>query len=198
MIFRRETGYPFKVIVMTENLKTSLRQEMIRKRDHLNALDRNREELFINQELIKIVQKTEIASVHTFLPMGNELNIYPFIQDCLDKKIMVVVPKTLKKPQLQHLILHSLDQLKDGPFNTQHPAEEIPFDGHYNLIIVPGLAFDKAFNRLGYGGGYYDNFLKNNLLTFTLGVCFSFQFLETVPTEPHDIKLNGVLYGSLE
>lgn len=183
---------------MAADLKTSLRKDMIQKRDQLNDLERNKEELFINQELMKIVQKTEISSVHTFLPMGSELNIYPFIQDCLNKNITVVVPKILQKPMLQHLILHSLDELKDGSFHTRYPTEEIPYQGLYNLIVVPGLAFDKAFNRLGYGGGYYDNFLKNNLPTFTLGVCFSFQFIDMVPIEPHDIKLNGVLYGSLE
>ena len=170
---------------------------MIYERDHLDALGKITEETYINQELIKIASKAEISTVHTFLPIGSEINIYPFIQDCLNNDITVVVPKTLKSPQLQNLILHSLDDLKTGMFNTLSPINEVPYNGRFNLIIVPGLAYDKQFHRLGYGAGYYDHFIKNHLTTFTLGVCFSFQFIDSVPTEEHDISLNGVLYGSL-
>lgn len=60
-----------------------------------------------------------------------------------------------------------------------------------DLILVPGMAFDKDFNRLGRGKGYYDKILKQTR-AYKMGVCFDFQFLDSVPTEEHDVKMNGV------
>lgn len=60
-----------------------------------------------------------------------------------------------------------------------------------DLILVPGMAFDKDSNRLGRGKGYYDKILKQTR-AYKMGVCFDFQFLDSVPTEEHDVKMNGV------
>jgi len=66
------------------------------------------------------------------------------------------------------------------------------FEGKIDLVIVPGIAFDWQKNRLGRGKGFYDRFFeKNNLLK--IGVCFDFQFLETVPHSKHDIKMDIIV-----
>lgn len=61
-----------------------------------------------------------------------------------------------------------------------------------DLILVPGVAFDAAGNRLGRGKGYYDKILKQTK-AYKLGVCFDFQFLEQVPTEEHDVKMDRIV-----
>ena len=61
-----------------------------------------------------------------------------------------------------------------------------------DLIITPGVAFDKSGNRLGRGKAYYDKLLKSTN-AFKVGVCFNFQFLDWVPTDMHDIKMDLVL-----
>ena len=62
-----------------------------------------------------------------------------------------------------------------------------------DLVIVPGLAFDRAGVRLGRGKGYYDRWLEANPAVRTLGVCFKFQVLERIPAEPHDVCVNAIL-----
>ena len=62
-----------------------------------------------------------------------------------------------------------------------------------DLIVVPLLAFDKSKNRLGYGKGYYDKFLKKNKNITTIGVAFSFQKYNKITTSKHDVKLNYIL-----
>ena len=66
-----------------------------------------------------------------------------------------------------------------------------------DLIIIPGIVFDKNKNRIGFGGGYYDKFLyklkenhnKNNTkLPLIVAVCYDFQLLNSIPYEKHDIK----------
>ena len=62
----------------------------------------------------------------------------------------------------------------------------------FDLVIVPGVAFDRQGGRLGYGKGYYDRFLDQSL-AFRLALAFDFQLLETVPTEMHDVPMDGIL-----
>ena len=61
-----------------------------------------------------------------------------------------------------------------------------------DLILVPGVAFDASGNRLGRGKGYYDKILRQTD-AYKLGVCFAFQLLEQIPTEPHDVKMDRVV-----
>ena len=62
-----------------------------------------------------------------------------------------------------------------------------------SVILVPLLAFDKEKNRLGYGKGYYDRFLKKNKKITTIGVAFSFQRYNKITTSIHDVKLEYIL-----
>jgi len=79
-----------------------------------------------------------------------------------------------------------------GDFNILEPQNE-PYTGNFDLIVVPGVAFDRNGNRIGRGKGYYDRFLCKHLEVKRIGVCFDFQLVEEVPTEPNDIKMNKVI-----
>ena len=61
-----------------------------------------------------------------------------------------------------------------------------------DLIIVPGVAFSKKGERLGYGGGFYDRFLEHHKV-YTIGVAYDFQIMNSLPTEEHDRKLNEII-----
>ena len=66
-----------------------------------------------------------------------------------------------------------------------------------DLFVVPLLAYDRFRNRLGYGKGYYDRFLKkhrkSNRNFLTIGLAFSFQKYKKIPTSKHDVKLDYIL-----
>lgn len=61
-----------------------------------------------------------------------------------------------------------------------------------DLIIVPGVAFDRKQNRMGYGKGYYDRFLPK-VKAPKVGICFDFQLLDSIPTEDNDIKMDYIV-----
>ena len=65
----------------------------------------------------------------------------------------------------------------------------------FDLILVPGLAFDKSGARLGRGRGFYDRFLAG-ITGFRVGVCFDWQLVESVPVEAHDIRMDAVVTPS--
>lgn len=62
-----------------------------------------------------------------------------------------------------------------------------------NLIIVPGVAFDRKGNRMGRGRGFYDRMLKSTPNALKFGVAFDFQLLDDIPVEPHDVKMDRVI-----
>lgn len=176
-----------------EDQKKALRKEMFSKRAKLSEQLKRKFDQSICQGIWELIVTNEYKNVHCYLPMGSEIDIYPLIKRMLEENIKVITPKTLPKRTLQNLILNALDQLEKGVFGTSHPANGIEFTGKYDLIIVPGLAFDAVNFRLGYGGGYYDKFLAENASAHTLGICYPFQKKDKIPVETHDFKLDDVL-----
>jgi len=79
-----------------------------------------------------------------------------------------------------------------GDFHIPEPQNH-PYTGAFDLIVVPGMAFDKEGHRLGRGRGYYDRFLAQHPNTYTIGLCFDFQLLPLVPSEPHDRPIHEIL-----
>lgn len=82
-----------------------------------------------------------------------------------------------------------------GDFNILEPQNE-PYNGDFDLIVVPGVAFDRQGNRIGRGRGYYDRFLCQHLDVERIGLCFDFQLVDEVPTEPLDIRMDEVISGA--
>ncbi len=86
-------------------------------------------------------------------------------------------------------------QTAQGCFGITEPLGT-PFTEYdkIDLVIVPGVAFDRNKNRLGRGKGYYDKLLPL-IKARKIGLCFPFQVVEQVPTEPLDIGMDDLIYG---
>ena len=88
-------------------------------------------------------------------------------------------------------------ELLPGKFGIPEPcAEASPAGNEFDLILVPGLAFDLRGGRLGRGKGYYDRFLAG-VRGLRAGVCFDDQIVESVPIDPHDLRMDFVVTPSL-
>ena len=174
--------------------KNALRKEMYKKRAKNKLEAKKVYDLWICTELEKWVIKQKANVVHVYLPMGTEIDIRPFINNALKRGVKIISPKTLPSRQLENLELQSLEAIEKGVFGTTHPANSTVYSGDYDLIIVPGLAFDNKNFRLGYGGGYYDAFLAQHPNAFTVGIFYSFQEVNSVPKEAHDVCLDTILY----
>ncbi len=173
--------------------KANIRKLMLDKRKQIDATDKAQYDKYICQELEQIIQENNFKVVHAYIPIANEINILPLINKLLKNNITVVCPKTLTKRRLENRVLVSLTKLEMGIMQTLHPEEPLIYEGKYDLVIVPGLAFDKANYRVGYGGGYYDNFLIDHPEALKVGIFYPFQMIDTVPLEPHDVRLDLIL-----
>lgn len=173
--------------------KKQIRERMLEQRNQMPRTERNALSESICSQLWNLIIEKDTKVIHSFLPMGSEVNVLPLLQKSLDHGLTVVVPKTLKKRQLQNLVLTDLKNMEPGIFNTYHPKDAEEYHGKYDLIIVAGLAFDNQNFRVGYGGGYYDTFLADQALAMKIGVFFPFQFMEAVPVESHDVRLDQII-----
>lgn len=98
----------------------------------------------------------------------------------------VAVPKVVGKDMEFH-VLTDFVQLQPGYFGIPEPVSGEIVDWEDALMIMPGVAFDKKCNRVGYGGGFYDRFLEKHPHIIRLAVGFDFQMMHEVPTEETDI-----------
>ncbi|NDV45303.1 5-formyltetrahydrofolate cyclo-ligase [Flagellimonas sediminis] len=176
-----------------KSLKKEIREQMLERRNRMSHREKTLYDHAVCEVLWGLVEQKEIQSVHTYLPMGSEVDIVPFIAQCLEHQLTVVVPQTLPDRQFNNLVLSSLQGLERGVFGTSYPSGNRVYKGLYDLIIVPGLACDGNRSRLGYGGGYYDTFLAHHPKTRKMGLFYPFQRIRRVPTEDHDVQLDEIL-----
>ncbi len=174
--------------------KKTLRNLLICKRDALEPIDKHNRDYLISKFLIDFVNILNPKIVHTYLPINSEPNFYPFINFLFSQNIKVICPKTLAGRKLEHLELLKPDFLVPGKWGTLHPDGDKKFYDSPDLIIVPALAFNFDNYRLGYGGGFYDQFLNSDQVknSFLLSVAYDFQLLKNIPLEEHDAKVNLV------
>ncbi|MDF0706645.1 5-formyltetrahydrofolate cyclo-ligase [Flagellimonas okinawensis] len=173
--------------------KIRIRNQMLQQRERMPRSKKIIYDKWVCERLWEAVKAHQVKTLHTYLPMGSEIDITPFIEKCLEKDLVVVVPKTLSKRRFENLILTSLCDLESGVFGTRYPSGNHIFQGTYDMIVVPGLACDGEGYRLGYGGGYYDTFLANQMKAFKIGIFYPFQKKENLPKEAHDIRLDKVV-----
>lgn len=173
--------------------KKSLRSSMFNTRIQQDRELKHKHDEGICEQLGRIVNEQNFQVIHCYIPFAGEIDIRPFMEDMLSKGKTLVCPKTLPKRQLENRVFHSFDDLEVGIKGTLHPKKEEIYLGTYDLIVVPGLAFDADLYRLGYGGGYYDTFLSSQE-ALKVGIFYPFQQVEQVPREDHDVRLDRVLW----
>lgn len=167
---------------------------MLQQRDLMSMATKTLYDRYACKTLWQIMELGGCQTVHTYLPMGSEIDIFPFIEQCLAHHKTVICPQTMPNREFKNLILASLEDLEPGVFGTVHPMGERTFEGTYDMVVVPGLACDDERYRLGYGAGYYDTFLAELTTSFKIGMFYPFQKMNQLPREPHDIQLDRIFY----
>jgi 5-formyltetrahydrofolate cyclo-ligase len=170
--------------------KKELRNTFRLKRDKLSIEEKEKFDRVINKKLIHLVEHSQYKNFHVFLPMRSEPNIFPFINYLLEKRLNVVCPKSLPNGIMENYPLKSLSELNQGIYGTSYPANTEIYNKSFDLIVIPGLAYSKMGDRLGYGGGYYDRFLLNHSNAIKVAPAYDFQIIKRLPIQEHDIKMD--------
>lgn len=148
------------------------------------------------KEIIKLPAYKKAKSLMLYLAMPKEANLDGVITEALADGKKVYVPLCVTKTKMVAVRLFSLDDIEYGVLHIRVPKKPHQIvDAHQiDLILVPGLCFDKAGGRMGMGNGYYDRFLADLDSTKYIGVCWSMQILESlIPMEQHDHRLPALV-----
>ena len=127
----------------------------------------------------------QAKTVGAYMPLPDEVDITPLFQ-CLEKTFYI---PTFDETSGGYRLAQLTGELKPGKFGIPEPEEPIFAPAMLDIIIVPGIAFDRIGHRIGRGGGFYDRLLPQ-YHAVRIGVCFEFQCLESVPSKSHDCPID--------
>ena len=175
--------------------KSKIRKEILEKRNNLSNEEVEKKSDLIIKNLEKFVRNAENMMI--FMDMKNEVRITKLIKIYSEKNFFIPQITDTKNREMKinkynenELVLHKFGYYESSSIDFYN--EEI-----LDIVIVPAVVFDFGKNRIGFGGGYYDTFLKKvrekNEKVLFIGVCYDFQIVDVVPREEHDMILDFVV-----
>ncbi len=189
--------------------KQEIRNEVTNKKRLMTTQEIENLSLILVDKFCDLDEYKNASCIFAYMPYNQEVNTKHIIERALKDGKKVAVPKTLasgdtcnKKGEIipdymEFIYIDSFDELKKGYMGIPEPVFDEKMVAHEKevLILMPGLAFDKDNNRIGYGGGFYDKYLSSHKETHfvKIAVCFAFQFYESIPTDSYDEKMDFVL-----
>lgn len=133
--------------------------------------------------------------IYCYASFGEEVVTFDLIKRAWEMGKKVAVPRVIVDNSMNFYYIDSLKELQTGSFGILEPDENAAreADGENVLVILPGIAFDRKGNRIGYGKGFYDAYLSRHPQFHRLGLAFSAQCVEWIPADSHDIRVEAVI-----
>lgn len=135
------------------------------------------------------------GTVHAYVGVADEVRTLSLLEDAWRGGKRVVCPRIGIGGRLESRQIRSPEDLVAGPRGLRQPDPEttvlVP-PGEIDLVVVPGIGFDRQGRRLGFGGGYYDRFLSSTRAS-RLGLAFSLQIVDRIPQGPGDEPVHWIV-----
>lgn len=180
-------------------MKQTLRKELLQARGVLPVWEVKRYSQLITERVLSLTEFQRASTIMLYLDFKNEVQTSEIIQQGLAKGKKMVVPITdTKNVRLIPSELKNYpDDLVQGTWGILEPKPEYvrPIDPQeIDLVLVPGVGFDRQGNRLGYGGGYYDRFIPSLRPKVKLvALAFELQVRTQVYPESHDQVMDYIV-----
>ena len=170
--------------------KNELRKKYLELRK--NIIDRKQKEEEIFNKLINSFEYNSSRVIALYYSLKSETDTIKLIEYSLKNKKIVLLPR-VNGEDMDFYEINSLDHLVKSRFGVMEPLETVSFDKkEIDLIVVPGVCFDKMLNRIGFGKGYYDKYLSDYHKE-SIGICFEEQITSEIKSEKTDIKLKKII-----
>ena len=174
--------------------KKALRREIGAKKRAMSAEEIERASARLAEKFFQTELYRQAKAIYGYLSYNQEVRTEPILRRAQADGKRVAVPKVYGG-EMRFLWLDDLQQVAPGTYGIPEPIADGPVAmDEAALVLMPGLAFDPEGHRLGYGGGFYDRFLAAEPHP-TLALCYDFQLLPQLPTQPHDILVDAVLHS---
>lgn len=169
--------------------KQQVREEMKIRRRAISFQEREERNQKIRQNLLELEEVRNTEEIFPFVSYGTEVDTIELITLFLQQQKRVAVPKVSGK-DMDFYKITALKQLQPGYQGILEPAVCELMRAEKGVMLLPGLAFDRKRNRIGYGGGFYDRYLaeKAGEKLITVAAAYDFQVVDNLPAESFDWK----------
>lgn len=170
-------------------MKKQLRKQYL----NIRKLIPHKEEksMIITNKIISSPIYKQANTIALYYSLADEVQTLSLIKQALADHKQVCLPKVISKTEMSFYEITSLHDLEKGSFHIYEPMTNHQIDS-FDFMIVPGVCFDNNGNRIGFGGGYYDRYLKSQTCK-TIGICFKEQVIDFINTEENDIKIDEIV-----
>jgi 5-formyltetrahydrofolate cyclo-ligase len=162
---------------------------MLERRNKLNSLEIAKRSKSIQEFVINSKEFRQAKVVGAYFAFGSEVTTELIIEQAKTLVKKIALPR-VEEDKITFYELSSIKSLIRGRFGIMEPPPSVSIS-EIDILVVPGIAFDKTGNRLGYGKGYYDR-LMSGKQTFSVGLAYSFQLLENLPYDRYDKRLDAI------
>ena len=141
----------------------------------------------------------DAKAIYAYLTFNEELRTDFLIRRAWADGKRVAVPRVLGKGCMEFYYIDSFEGFIPSAFGVPEPPEdpEKLADEPDFLLLMPGLAFDRAHNRVGYGGGFYDRYIERKASEgariFKPALAYDFQIVDAIPANDFDVKVDAIL-----
>jgi 5-formyltetrahydrofolate cyclo-ligase len=150
-------------------------------------------EELICRRVLELKEYREAKTIFCFVKREKEIDTYPIIQHALVSGKRVFVPKCIDNKEMIACEIKDIEDLEKGMYGIFEPKDcNMAYKGQIDLGIIPCLSCDEAGNRLGYGRGYYDRYLKEAGFS-TVALCREKLVYNSIPVEEHDVKVDMII-----
>ncbi|HSG71095.1 MAG TPA: 5-formyltetrahydrofolate cyclo-ligase [Planctomycetaceae bacterium] len=185
----------------TPSDKQSIREKIRSLRIALDSRPERSQQIL--DRLIALPRYQSATNVLAYVGQRSEVQTLPLIEQRLRDSEPTFVP-WCDEGRLKLFRLESLGDLESGSYEISEPRHDLRSESSrivplsdIDVILVPGIAFDRSGGRLGQGKGYYDKLLQEARPRSTLiGLAFDCQIVDAVPREPHDVPMDLVVTES--
>ena len=148
------------------------------------------------KSILKILKNKNIEGkiIGGYYPYNNELDCYEILRKFENKNYLITLPKIRNNFQMDFFEWTLKEPLTINKYGIPEPSSNT--SKYPDIILVPLLAFDKNLNRIGYGGGFYDRYIKKikrKKKPILIGLAYSYQRVKKIPTNIHDMKMDFIV-----
>lgn len=172
--------------------KQEIRKQIRKLRSRINADEWQAATEAIAEKIIGSDSFREATDLYCYMDFDGEVGTERIIDEAWRLGKDIWLPK-VSGDEMRFYLVESEQHLVRGTFGILEPCGEcVQASGEDGLAIVPGIAFDRLHNRIGYGKGYYDRYLKAHPNLVKFGVAFDIQLVDKIPSEECDCKMDRI------
>jgi len=180
------------------NEKKILRKEILTKRKNIDIVEKEKMDRKICDKFYESKYYRDAKNIFIYISYDSEINTKEIINKALIDNKKIYVPRTEFKTRLMDAVeIISLDNLIESEYGILEPSIEEPHiePNELDLIVVPGVAFDRNGGRIGYGAGFYDRYFKkiNKDNIKKMALAYDFQILEKIPMNEQDVPVSYII-----